>query len=112
MASKSDDLPKGWSRHESSSRPGKFYYMNKYTGETKWRKPKEEATKQKTKTKKRSYVFSSFFTHSSSLHFFEISNLHIYESSIALVTHLLSYMLTDNDCVYYRNARKLKNDRF
>ena len=48
MSTNDDDddvLPKGWSRHESKSRPGVFYYMNKYTGTSVWKRPTRPATK-------------------------------------------------------------------
>lgn len=38
-----DRLPPGWRMKESSSRPGKFYYINSKTGETTWDLPTEAA---------------------------------------------------------------------
>ena len=36
-------LPRGWSQHESRSRPGKLYYVNDKTGEKTWEVPTDEA---------------------------------------------------------------------
>lgn len=35
----SEQLPAGWIRKESGSRPGTFYYFNTDTGESQWDKP-------------------------------------------------------------------------
>nr|CAG4716060.1 unnamed protein product [Naegleria fowleri] len=40
----SQQLPEGWRMKESSSRPGTFYYINKYTNETQWERPTKPAT--------------------------------------------------------------------
>lgn len=37
-------VPEGWRVKESSSRPGVFYYINKYTNETQWEKPSRPAS--------------------------------------------------------------------
>ncbi|EFC48434.1 rotamase domain-containing protein [Naegleria gruberi] len=36
-------VPEGWRVKESSSRPGVFYYINKFTNETQWEKPTKSA---------------------------------------------------------------------
>lgn len=40
-----DQLPDGWIRKESTSRPNRFYYFNKRTGQTQWDPPKKKIDK-------------------------------------------------------------------
>eukprot|EP00941_MAST-03F_sp_MAST-3F-sp1_P003399 g3399.t1 len=64
-------LPKGWSEKESRSRPGKFYYVNRLTGETSWKFPTAPATRKRSnndnsesseKRRKKSSVVKSAFS--------------------------------------------------
>eukprot|EP00670_Eutreptiella_braarudii_P019456 CAMPEP_0174361244 /NCGR_PEP_ID=MMETSP0811_2-20130205/58279_1 /TAXON_ID=73025 ORGANISM="Eutreptiella gymnastica-like, Strain CCMP1594" /NCGR_SAMPLE_ID=MMETSP0811_2 /ASSEMBLY_ACC=CAM_ASM_000667 /LENGTH=66 /DNA_ID=CAMNT_0015497725 /DNA_START=20 /DNA_END=217 /DNA_ORIENTATION=+ len=48
-ATAKSDLPVGWKKQQSSSRPGKFYYINIYTQESQWDKPTEPAPKKRAK---------------------------------------------------------------
>ena len=56
----SKELPKGWTKHKSSSRPGHSYYFNKITGEKTWdlsdvlqSKEKEEVIRSMNDTNKK-----------------------------------------------------------
>lgn len=42
MAKVGSELPDGWIRKESSSRPNHFYYFNRKTGKTQWDAPNEK----------------------------------------------------------------------
>mmetsp|Transcript_6358 Transcript_6358/g.10761 ORF Transcript_6358/g.10761 Transcript_6358/m.10761 type:complete len:120 (-) Transcript_6358:21-380(-) len=37
-----EDLPDGWAKMSSRSKPGKYYYFHSRTGETSWKRPVEQ----------------------------------------------------------------------
>lgn len=37
-----EELPKGWIRKESKTRPNNFYYFNTKTGKTQWQSPVDD----------------------------------------------------------------------
>ena len=47
-----DELPRGWARKESKSRPGKFYFFNASTRETSWERPTAESVAPSPKRQK------------------------------------------------------------